>query len=133
MKRGWDIDRIACTSMWIILGLVFLVMGGGVLHHKELRKQKYNKTSEIKAAYMHEAGRYSIMVQDANTLSLVKLGYATIKTDVTAGSNIWYEATYNGMNECVESTIHLHSVDDLNTAGWNHGKFGSGTTHRIDK
>ena len=59
----------------------------------------------------------------------------TVFVDVPEGSNSWYKVDVNfnkmnGMSGIFE--IHISSINEVNTARWNHGKFGKGQTSRIN-
>ena len=57
-----------------------------------------------------------------------------IFTDVIPSNSMWIEGDLvkeSGGGIHYDYEIHIHSIDDVNTGGWNHGKFGSGTTTRI--
>lgn len=86
---------------------------------------------------MHEPSRISILVQDEVTKQVTieeldKYGrnYEII-ADVEDGQPMWAELPkilnpYKGKEYTAK--IHIRSGEDINGAGWNHGKFGSGTT-----
>lgn len=88
----------------------------------------------IQSVYYHEKGRYSVSVMESNRLKMVNVPGVVLIVDKDT-DHLWYECDYkrnswNGqtVGNCY---IHIRSVNDINTAGWNHGKFGSGTTIRI--
>jgi hypothetical protein len=115
----------------VTLMLLALVMGC----NKTIRDEK----GDIISVWKHEVGRYSITIKEGNTLidkAFYRTGECefTLITDVPEGSNMWYEAHYyEDWNERGYQwvKIHIHSVDDISNAGWNHGKFGSGMTERV--
>lgn len=100
---------------------------------------------EVDAVYWHEGQRYTASVIDEGGLVTHKnippwrhAGRNTILlyTDVEPDAKSWYECDWmwndftgasGGMCE-----IHIHNLDELGTKDWNHGKFGSGRTERID-
>ena len=47
---------------------------------------------------------------------------------------MWSEEWKNGnwVEDTLDVNIHIHSLEDLNGAGWNHGKFGKGNTVPIE-
>lgn len=104
-----------------------------------------HKTSggEIDAIYWHEGRRYTAMTENAGLIEQHKIppwggygGSVTLYKDVASDAKLWYkcEWDWNGLNGSSNEVceIHIHSLDDLGTADWDHGKFGSGSTTRID-
>lgn len=100
------------------------------------------KYDNIKAVYYHEGNLYSFArMNPTSTNSEVEMlrfgGWMTrvrIFTDVAPSNSMWIEGDMvkeGGGGIHYEYDIHIHSVDDVNTGGWNHGKFGRGTTTRI--
>ena len=97
--------------------------------------------TNIVAVYYHEGNKYSVTTNVGNVLTTKRVTtrarvHTTIITDVTFDKPMWYECdyTYNnfvGATSGKGCTIHIHSVDDIIGAAWNHGKFGSGTTNRV--
>ena len=96
------------------------------------------ETGQIIAVWKHEPNVYSVTIKEGkNTLidkdfrrhSAVYPKYSLID-DVSENSNMWYEATYDD-GFCETVVIHVRSINDINNAGWNHGKFGSGSTERV--
>jgi len=95
----------------------------------------------VEAVYFHEVNSYSVGVQYGDEYKIVKLPYyipVILKTDVPEGHKSWYEcdylmSTWSGhVRDSGGCTIHMHSANDLLTGGWNHGKFGSGQTTKIN-
>jgi hypothetical protein len=88
---------------------------------------------------MHEQGRYTIFEEMPN--GLVRQHSFEICRDhkdpvITHGLPVkqptWveYQREQGGCNRLI--AIHLHSVSEINGAGWNHGKFGRGQTTVIE-
>lgn len=115
---------------------------------KEECLSKSHNIEHVARVFMHEPGVYSIMVENPAThelsmveefpgsaLSLTKFR-ATVIADVLKGDGIWArnEAVYDADKRSCDHhiTIHIHSITDINAAGWNHGKFGSGTTTVVE-
>lgn len=115
----------------------------------------FHEKVTVEAVYYHESGRYSVAVLDGNELKMTRLPSGNhrqltpkIFVDVPAGQNSWYEIKYEKESEFSDIReiyfgkdsykikpfihIHIHDVNDLNNAGWNHGKFGRGQTVKID-
>lgn len=102
-----------------------------------------DEKSEVVAVWKHDPGVYSVTIKDGITLVdksfWSDMGRATplIITDVPEGQNMWYEAHFsdNAFNGKGYSNvrIHIHSIKDINGAGWNHGKFGSGQTQLLER
>jgi hypothetical protein len=125
------------TSMAIIPFLAILLSGCGkpTLVGKDSR--------EIVSVWKHEVGYYSVSFMDGNKIvdngfkiyngNYYLLETTTLIADVPEGSNMWYEAIYLSSIDggSVVVTIHVRSMDDVHGAGWNHGKFGKGSTERV--
>ena len=127
-----------CDVVVVIFWIVFFcgAIGGCIWGMNFWTETSYK--SNCDAVYFHEHGRYSVMVKDGKNVKNVTFPRNGVKTFVTEGvpegSNLWFEVQYteNGCgNRRGYVNIHIHSIDDLNTAGWNHGKFGKGQTHRV--
>jgi len=95
---------------------------------------------EVDAVFMHLRNSYSFMIYNGDEIEhriLQRWDTTKLKIvrDVSEGESLWYEGHYRicpgGTKRFDDITIHLRSIDDLKTAGWNHGKFGSGTTRRV--
>lgn len=109
-------------------------------------KELFRERNDIVAVWKHEAGVYSVSTMSGNRIidnSFHKvpgsgeacfLEKPEIVADVPEGGNMWYEAIYYGGGRLginARVTIHVRSIDDVGGAGWNHGKFGSGMTERV--
>lgn len=90
---------------------------------------------------MHERGRYTIFSEPkTGNEPLVEenfyiLSRVPIFKDVPPGGAMWAkvhtEYSYDLFDYVPQDTkleIHVHGPEDINGAGWNHGKFGRGTT-----
>jgi len=95
----------------------------------------------VEAIYWHEHNRYSAAILNGSTLDMHRIPYhhigsVTVFTDLESGKKPWYKCQWkeNGFSGKHDSNceIHIKDVDSLRTADWNHGKFGTGTTSRID-
>jgi hypothetical protein len=116
-----------------------------------------HETVVVEAVYFHEKNKYTVASIEDKELKMISLphyGHQNLKPrifiDVPAGEKSWYEVKYerksknsnlrkthfndNVNNYEVKPFIHIHisSIDQLNTADWNNGKFGSGKTTRIN-
>jgi len=93
--------------------------------------------TKVEAVYFHERGNYSVALRIGDEIQIkpARAGRAPVRIVLDAEDHMWYEcdATWDNFygtstGECV---IHIRDVGDISTAGWNHGKFGSGNTTRI--
>lgn len=103
-----------------------------------------NSSGEIDAVYWHENDRYTVTTIDNDIVTRVKIpmwGHSkpstiVLYTDVAPDAKSWYDCNWLWNNWTGGSDgrceIHIHSIDELGTADWNHGKFGTGSTTRID-
>jgi hypothetical protein len=129
-----DDEGMGClVAMFLIACCVGFCMYLGTINTKTVEK------GECEAVYFHEKNKYSVMtITKSGQLKNIKYYYpveTTVTVDVPEGSKAWYKVDVNhngckGMSGTFD--IHVHSIKDINTAGWNHGKFGSGQTHQID-
>lgn len=88
--------------------------------------------------YWHEGKRFSAMVMQGNRMTFHKIPQhhnATFTLICDATDKPWYEYHFirTEMAGVREGwlRIHIRSKNDLKTADWNHGKFGSGKTTKI--
>jgi hypothetical protein len=90
---------------------------------------------KVEAVYMHNPGSYSIIYLNGNELKQIAShgGKVQIFTDVELGAPLWAEVTSHTGGSWNDMIIHIHSVNDIGTAGWNAGKQGSGQTNRVDQ
>jgi hypothetical protein len=103
----------------------------------ECAKQFRGRIDGVEAVYMHNVGSYSVMVRDEHgNLNHNRLcGEADVRDDAPPNQSIWVETT--GVETCYKcchctATVHIHSLKDIQGAGWNHGKFGSGQTTVVE-
>lgn len=93
----------------------------------------------VSRVMMHEPSRYTMLVEKSDgTIAQYSFGggccgnVPKIFHDVPSGQPMWieYRTGDPGKNSAFDQllTIHVHSVGDINGAGWNHGKFGRGET-----
>jgi hypothetical protein len=99
--------------------------------------------TNIVSVYFHEQHRFSVGILNADkTISIVPIPIPAnlpvpfrIISNVDSTKGMWYECNLKYFNFEVSPggacSIHVRSIDDVNTGGWNHGKFGSGVTRRI--
>lgn len=99
-----------------------------------------SEKNKVEAIYWHERNRYSAAIVRGDTIDMHRIPIfsssdVTVLQDVPAKEKPWYECEwkYDGFkgNHGGWCNIHIHSVDPLRTADWNHGKFGTGSTKRI--
>ena len=94
------------------------------------------KPTEIYALYYHENNVWSVAVKTGDTININPLPQyipviivADAKDFMSYSCKAKYDMwTGKTIGNC---TIHVRSCDDINTAGWDHGKFGRGTTVRV--
>ena len=107
-------------------------------------KMPDEKIENVVRIFMHEPSRYSIMIQDPNSSELKTMQFnlynfcrAKIVADVPKNEKMWIflKSKKHNVNKDTYYTsfeLHVRSAEDINGAGWNHGKFGSGTTTVIE-
>lgn len=105
------------------------------------------RIDDVARVFWHEGHRYSILVETGdNTYRTVSLphypcawgtGAVSVVSDVPTNEKMWVELRVErGSNfsaDCFEKiAIHVHSPKEVEGGGWNHGKFGTGTTSVIE-
>lgn len=96
--------------------------------------------------FMHEDNHYTMMMQEGNELVAISIvvhnnANSSVRfiEDVPVGQPLWIEYScvrcselkrpYSPQDIPVRGvTFHISTSADINGAGWNHGKFGSGQT-----
>lgn len=107
------------------------------------------RINNVVRVLMHERSKYTIVYESEDKeLKMITVdshysenhnwdNWIKIASDVSVTERMWAKITWNvyrgngGRRECKLAEyveIHIHSAEDLNGAGWNHGKHGSGTT-----
>lgn len=135
MQEAFGMKRLIFLLTPIIgglAGLSFLISSG-------MEKIITNETIEnVQAVFYHENRHYTLMVQTGSEIKPVSIYYiedAKIFADVPKNEKMWahVQGLGNKMNGITSRKIkvHIHSIENINGAGWNHGKFGSGMTVRI--
>lgn len=92
---------------------------------------------DIVSVYFHEGNDYSVGIMNGSKLDIVRLppsAHVDVFLDADPSGSMWYECDHTRDRFMGETTggcsIHAFDIDDINTGGWNHGKFGSGKTTR---
>lgn len=143
---GWN-----NVVQWIPTVLVIFALGGCVscLVYSEQNIPYEERIDNITSVFWHQGNSFTFMIETPGTKenrmyrkyfqTYERDGYANIyfKYDIQEGQKMW--AYFKG--NCARSTmdtpyisygeIHLRSVDDLNGADRNLGKFGKSTTRRV--
>ena len=96
----------------------------------------------VKRVFMHDPGRYSVLVQDPGSLEYKPLnvpGWGSASNchsirifgDVPESDSIWLRFHYIGEAGDLqrELEIHIRSEKDIEGGGWDHGKHGRGQTN----
>lgn len=92
------------------------------------------KIENVVRVFMHKEDDYTLVIQEDNSsiIRFERLYHMNTKiyADVPSNEKMW--ATYTITNHgSGKGELHIHSVKEINGAGWNNGKFGSGTTEVI--
>lgn len=97
------------------------------------------KIDGVVRVLMHEPRRFTLLIKEGTRSKLTMREFSgdiEILCDVPVSSNMWAEASYVrglGSEELLSHLIiHVHSQEDVNAGGWNHGKDGSGQTQIIE-
>lgn len=92
--------------------------------------------TRVKGVFYHEQSRYTLFVEEGGKY-LVPITFdrvrAKIVADVAEDHEMWAHVRTKRGDGYTDSdlVIHVHSIRDINGAGWSHGKFGRGTTTKI--
>ena len=113
----------------LIVILMFFIVGCSQAGHRihDIKRE------HIVRVFMHEPGDYSVLVN--NNGELVSKTFACkirLIRDVPYDEPMYYEGERNRDGYFLRVEIHVHSEKDINGAGWNHGKFGSGQTVEVE-
>ena len=90
---------------------------------------------------MHQPGEYSIITKGIGAdsadlpMQYIRSHHTSLRQDVASKKSMWVEyfPPAGEPSYAMDSlVIHLHSAEEINGAGWNHGKFGSGQTVVIE-
>ena len=93
------------------------------------------------AIYWHESNRYTAAIVTNGVVEMLRIprvGHCKVALylDLNDGELPWYKCKwlYNAFsgNHSAKCEIHIKDIDSLMTAGWSHGKFGRGSTTRIN-
>ncbi len=109
---------------------------------------------EIVRLFMHEVGQFSVSLKETDItpkrLSYILSNlpstrssphhcaffadtwYIRILADAKSGEGMWIETFSAGIDCKFQAEIHVHSAEDINGAGWDHGKHGSGMTTVVE-
>ena len=91
--------------------------------------------------YMHEMNLYSFSKIEGNEVKSFRASpywcqNTKVFQDLPKEEKMWVEVTtlYGDIygERAVKVEIHIHDANEIGTAGWNHGKFGSGQTTKIE-
>ena len=120
----------------IISICIMFLMFSNICFCSELIKKK----EFVDAIYWHENDRFTAVKVVDKVVQFISLPRQPVTVTVVcdADEKPWYEYSYQfsdfaGAQKGGWCKIHIKTVDSLRSADWNHGKFGSGSTVRIDK
>lgn len=95
----------------------------------------------IKRVFLHDARHVSFFIQEKGNPEIqhthIYCDYRNepkFVADVPEGEDMWAEQTVSqsGGGYSTSVVVHIHDVSDVEGAGWNHGKHGSGMTQVIE-
>jgi hypothetical protein len=119
----------------LMLLVVFLIFA---LLSCSMKETRY-KIENVTRIFMHETNNFTFFVEKPGSSEIeeIHISYARNKklTDVPANKPMWVDV-YKSSTSCGDEgyylEIHIHRVEDINPAGWNHGKFGKGQTTVVE-
>jgi hypothetical protein len=120
----------------LLLGITALLSGC----FSQEKPSSTTSIHDIVAIWYHEGSSYSFTTVENNKLKNYGFGNDTLCTtevvlDLKPNEKPWATVTTHHLTfgETRNSyIIHAHSISDIQGAGWNHGKFGSGQTTRLE-
>lgn len=131
--------RIVAALLVAALLIIGIVNG---CSRQELPDKKIDRVARI---LMHEPDRYTFLyrVPDSKELESMTIDHIinlSIIEDVPTNNEMWVNIKRHsggGGRTRDEVTIdsveiHIHGANDINGAGWNHGKFGRGQTTVVE-
>lgn len=98
------------------------------------------KYPHIERVFMHDPGQYSFLYKDESNGQLISVSRRVFGSqsehrakyilipDVKKDDFCWAEIDMGNYL----TTIHIHDASEIIGGGWNHGKFGSGSTAPIE-
>lgn len=121
----------------LIIFLFFTFLGCNGKHIKE--------KGNCEAVFYHEYNRYSAAIKEGNNIYIKQFPWpifisVEIIQDVKKDESLWYETNYYDSewigyhgDENSFIRIHIRSITDITGADWNHGKFGRGSTIKLQE
>jgi hypothetical protein len=136
----------------IIIFLTSLVLGCGGSDNPsaEVDNNRISIKKEVDVVFWHEHDTFTFFTENKQTKEVDRIymgtyiyiegeryitGEVNLFIDVKEGNNPWFECSASnffissGIAEC---SIHIKDYDHLRTADWNNGKFGAGSTLRVN-
>lgn len=129
--------------------LCFLIISL-LVYADTIERAELMSVSGISRVFMHEPGCFTFLVKNTDSKKVGQLRVCSNENNVIISEDleesqsirVEYSCRPYHHNECnpissdssnwnvrtARLTIHLHSVKEIDGAGWNHGKFGSGQT-----
>jgi len=141
MKPNW-INSVASLFVVLILFIFLLTRFNKTTIETDAIEKPKSVESKVffDRIFMHEVEHYSTLSVNEDKTVEIKSYYRghynkfTLICDVEVGDKMWAALTDNGnwVERRHDVVFHIHSLSNLNGAGWNHGKFGSGNTVLIE-
>lgn len=145
LKRTWSRMNEGAKGFSIFAGLAAIVVFLSFLMARacEIKPLADERINDVTRILMHERDRYTLIIKKPESLQLLmrefEMGHGVVKiiADVPDGQMMWaaqkrYQQFGCGSGCCGDLEIHVHSSQDINGGGWNHGKFGRGQTVVIE-
>jgi hypothetical protein len=132
-----------------VLMLILFVSGCDEAVKDSLTKKEYYLTDTFNYLYWHEDDKHTLFTVNKD-LSISKLtignnrlfdkngkgyhvGNVKLFVDLKDNQKPWYLCKLKLKDHRIYwfCDIHITDIDDMKEAGWNHGKYGSGSTTRL--
>lgn len=130
-----------CLYLFILGIIIFLSFSIYDQYNNSASIPMESKRLELEQVMEHESNHYSVKYKAENN-ELIEINFGRqnnsvkIIADVPEGEPIWgllnRAKTPRGRIDYLGGEIHVHSGQDINGGGWNHGKYGSGQTVPVE-
>lgn len=146
----WTLMSIVVTiSVFVAIGAVIT----SIVRGETIVARDVERLDNVVRVFMHAPRRYTLYLAQENSPNIAQRtitvpnftrqhdgqfvgGSVRLITDVPANQPMWASAAYERMRsgeiQYTALEIHIHEAQEVNGAGWDHGKSGSSTTTVVE-